>query len=76
MADARHQSTLLHRHPLDGFGRALTLFDIFGAAPVVGLAVMTIIRRGVRPFRLDYRRPDRPSQTRPGESGRERVRVG
>ncbi len=33
--------------------------DLFGLAMVVGLAVMAVRRWGVRPSRLDYRRPDR-----------------
>jgi Fe-S oxidoreductase len=33
--------------------------DVFGAALIVGLAVMAVIRGVRRPPRLDYRRPDR-----------------
>lgn len=42
------------------FYLAYSLFlDVFGAALVVGLAVMAVKRGILRPFRLDYRRPDR-----------------
>jgi Fe-S oxidoreductase len=44
----------------DEFYLGYSLFlDVFGAALVVGLAVMAVKRGIVRPFRLDYRRPDR-----------------
>src|SRR5437588_2239287 len=36
--------------------------DIFGAALTCGLVVLAVIRGVVRPFRLDYRRPDRTVQ--------------
>jgi Fe-S oxidoreductase len=42
------------------FYLAYSLFlDVFGAALVVGLAVMAVKRGILRPFRLDYWRPDR-----------------
>jgi Fe-S oxidoreductase len=44
----------------DRFYLGYSLFlDVFGAALVVGLGVMAVKRGIVRPFRLDYRRPDR-----------------
>jgi Fe-S oxidoreductase len=46
--------------------------DVFGAALVFGLTVMAIIRGVQRPFRLDYRRPDR----KPGEYDRTPYIVG
>jgi Fe-S oxidoreductase len=46
--------------------------DVFGAALIVGLAVQAVIRGVVRPFRLDYRRPDRT----PGEYDRTPYVVG
>jgi Fe-S oxidoreductase len=46
--------------------------DVFGAALVVGLIVLAIIRYGQRPFRLDYRRPDR----KPGEDDRREYKIG
>ena len=46
--------------------------DLFGAGLIVGLGVMAIIRGVQRPFRLDYRRPDR----RPGEYDRTPYVVG
>ena len=35
------------------------LLDIFGAALLVGLVAMAVTRGVLKPFRLDYRRPDR-----------------
>ena len=46
--------------------------DVFGAGLIVGLGVMAIIRGVQRPFRLDYRRPDRT----PGEYDRTPYVVG
>src|SRR5713226_1709464 len=46
--------------------------DVFGAALVVGLVVLAIIRWGQRPFRLDYWRPDR----KPGEYDRTGYMMG
>src|SRR5205085_11419690 len=46
--------------------------DVFGAALIVGLTVQAVIRGVVRPFRLDYRRPDRT----PGEYDRTPYVVG
>ena len=46
--------------------------DVFGAALVVGLGVMAVKRAVVRPFRLDYRRPDRA----PGEYDRKPYVLG
>ena len=46
--------------------------DVFGAALIVGLIALAIIRYGQRPFRLNYERPDR----KPGESGRTEYMVG
>jgi Fe-S oxidoreductase/nitrate reductase gamma subunit len=46
--------------------------DIFGAALTFGLVVLAVIRGVVRPFRLDYRRPDR----KPGEYDRTPYVVG
>jgi Fe-S oxidoreductase len=46
--------------------------DVFGAALIVGLAVQGVIRGVVRPFRLDYWRPDRT----PGEYDRTPYVVG
>jgi Fe-S oxidoreductase len=46
--------------------------DVFGAALIVGLAVQAVIRGVVRPFRLDYRRPDRT----PGQYDRTPYVVG
>jgi len=46
--------------------------DVFGAGLVVGLAVMAVKRGILRPFRLDYRRPDRA----PGEYDRRPYVIG
>ena len=46
--------------------------DVFGVALVVGLTVMAVKRGIVRPFRLDYRRPDRE----PGEYSRRTYVIG
>ena len=46
--------------------------DVFGVALVVGLGVMAVKRGVLRPFRLDYRRPDRS----PGEYDRRPYVVG
>ena len=38
--------------------------DVFGFALAVGLAIMAVKRGILRPFRLDYRRPDREEDRR------------
>lgn len=54
------------------FYEAYSLFlDVFGAALVVGLAVMAVKRGIVRPSRLDYRRVDRED-----DQGRRRYAIG
>jgi Fe-S oxidoreductase/nitrate reductase gamma subunit len=53
------------------FYEAYSLFlDVFGAALIVGLIVLALRRAVMRPFRLDYWRPDRE----PGEPGWDRSR--
>ena len=53
------------------FYKAYSLFlDVFGAMLVVGLIVLAVKRGIMRPFRLDYWRPDRE----PGEPGWNRAR--
>jgi Fe-S oxidoreductase/nitrate reductase gamma subunit len=57
----------------DWFYRLYSLFlDLFGAGLVVGLAVLAVKRGILRPFRLDYRRPDR----REGEYDRRPYVIG
>jgi Fe-S oxidoreductase/nitrate reductase gamma subunit len=46
--------------------------DLFGAALVIGLAVFAVKRAVLKPFRLDYRRPDR----REGEYDRRPYVIG
>jgi Fe-S oxidoreductase len=46
--------------------------DVFGAAMLVGLVVLVVVRGVVRPRRLDYARPDREGSA----AGRERYVVG
>ncbi len=49
----------------DDFYLGYSLFlDLFGAAMLVGLAVMAVRRGLLRPARLDYRRPDREEDRR------------
>jgi Fe-S oxidoreductase/nitrate reductase gamma subunit len=57
----------------DWFYRVYSLFlDVFGVALILGLAVMAVKRGIVKPFRLDYRRPDR----RAGEYDRRPYVIG
>lgn len=57
----------------DRFYLGYSLFlDVFGAALLAGLAVMAVKRGLLKPFRLDYRRPDREE----GEYDRRAYAVG
>ena len=54
------------------FYKGYSLFlDVFGAALIVGLGVMAVKRGVLRPFRLNYWRPDRRAE---GEYDRARIR--
>ena len=55
------------------FYKGYSLFlDVFGAALVVGIGVMAVKRGVLKPFRLNYWRPDRPE----GEYDRRRYVIG